>query len=64
MPEEAIDFADKQEIYYRRFQKRLRDRLKALITPELIEEHRQRPLGQRRRQVAQGRRCAGKSEHG
>ncbi|OHC52243.1 MAG: branched-chain amino acid ABC transporter permease [Rhodobacterales bacterium RIFCSPHIGHO2_02_FULL_62_130] len=46
MPEEAIEFADKQEIYYRRFQKRLRDRLKALITPELIEEHRQRPLGQ------------------
>ena len=46
MPEEAIEIADKQEIYYRRFQKRLRDRLKALITPELIEEHRQRPLGQ------------------
>jgi len=45
MPEEAIEFADKQQIYYRRFQKRLRDRLKALITPELIEEHRRNPLG-------------------
>ena len=46
MPEEAIEIADKQEIYFRRFQKRLRDRLKALITPELIEEHRRSPLGQ------------------
>ena len=46
MPEEAIEIEDKQAIYYRRFQKRLRDRLKALITPELIEEHRLRPLGQ------------------
>lgn len=46
MPEEAIEFADKQQIYYRRFQKRLRDRLKSLITPELIEEHRRNPLGQ------------------
>ena len=45
MPEEAIEIADKQEIYYRRFQKRLRDRLKTLITPELIEEHRRNPLG-------------------
>jgi branched-chain amino acid transport system permease protein len=45
MPEEAIEIADKQEIYYRRFQKRLRDRLKLLITPELIEEHRRNPLG-------------------
>lgn len=46
MPEEAIDIADKQEIYFRRFQKRLRDKLKSSITPELIEEHRQNPLGQ------------------
>jgi len=46
MPEEAIEITDKQAIYYRRFDKRLRDRLKALITPELIEEHRQKPLGQ------------------
>ena len=46
MPEEAIEIADKQQIYFRRFQKRLRDRLKALITPALIEEHRRNPLGQ------------------
>ncbi len=46
MPEEATEIADKQEIYYRRFDKRLRDRLKTLVTPELIEEHRRKPLGQ------------------
>ena len=46
MPEEATEIADKQAIFYRRFDKRLRDRLKDLITPELIEEHRQKPLGQ------------------
>lgn len=46
MPEEAIEIHDKQAIYYRRFDKRLRDRLKAAITPELIEEHRLKPLGQ------------------
>ena len=45
MPEEATDVHDKQELYYRRFNKRLRERLKTLITPELIEEHRRDPLG-------------------
>lgn len=45
MPEEAIEIHDKQAIYYRRFDKRLRDHLKTLITPELIEEHRRAPLG-------------------
>ncbi len=45
MPEEAIEFADKQEIYYRRFQKRLRDHLKTLITDDLIREHQKVPLG-------------------
>lgn len=46
MPEEATEITDKQAIAWRRFDKRLRDRLKALITPELIEEHRADPLGQ------------------
>ena len=46
MPEEATEIADKQEVYYRRFNKRLRDHLKTLITAELIEEHRRKPLGQ------------------
>jgi branched-chain amino acid transport system permease protein len=45
MPEEAIEFTDKQQIYYRRFNKRLREQLKQLVTPELIEEHRRAPLG-------------------
>lgn len=46
MPEEATEIVDKQEIYYRRFDKRLRDKLKSMVTPELIEEHRLKPLGQ------------------
>ena len=45
MPEEATEVHDKQELYYRRFNKRLREKLKLLITPELIEEHRRNPLG-------------------
>ncbi|MEM6988310.1 MAG: branched-chain amino acid ABC transporter permease, partial [Pseudomonadota bacterium] len=45
MPEEAVDVHDKQELYYRRFNKRLRDRLKGMITPDLIEEHKRDPLG-------------------
>ena len=45
MPEEATEMFDKQEIYYRRFNKRLREELKLLVTPELIEEHRGKPLG-------------------
>ncbi|MEX0340606.1 MAG: branched-chain amino acid ABC transporter permease [Arenibacterium sp.] len=45
MPEEATEVHDKQELYYRRFNKRLRDRLKGLITPELIDEHKRDPLG-------------------
>lgn len=46
MPEEATEIADKQQIYYRRFDKRLRDHLKILITPDLIAEHKMKPLGQ------------------
>jgi len=45
MPEEAIEFTDKQEVYYRRFHKRLRDHLKTLITDDLISEHQKAPLG-------------------
>ena len=45
MPEEAAEVRDKQELYYRRFNKRLRERLKPMITPELIEEHKRDPLG-------------------
>jgi branched-chain amino acid transport system permease protein len=45
MPEEATEIHDKQLVAYRRFDKRLRERLKPLITPDLIEEHRTAPLG-------------------
>ena len=45
MPEEAADVHDKQELYYRRFNKRLRDKLKTMITPGLIDEHKRDPLG-------------------
>jgi branched-chain amino acid transport system permease protein len=46
MPEEATEIADKQQVYYRLFDKRIRDRLKGQITPELIAEHKAKPLGQ------------------
>ncbi|MGJ4886795.1 branched-chain amino acid ABC transporter permease [Bradyrhizobium sp. HKCCYLS3077] len=46
MPEEATEIADKQLIYRRLFDKRLRDALKSSITPDLIAEHRAKPLGQ------------------
>jgi len=40
MPEEATEIADKQAIYLRRFDARLRTDLKKLITEDLIQEHR------------------------
>ena len=40
MPEEAAEIADKQAIYLRRFDARLRADLKRSITDALIEEHR------------------------
>lgn len=46
MPEEATEIRDKDQIYFRRFDKRLREDLKKMVTPELIEEHRAKPLGQ------------------
>lgn len=46
LPEEATETFDKDHIYYQRFDKLQRDFLKTLVTPEVIEEHRQRPLGQ------------------
>jgi len=46
LPEEATEISDKDQIYQRRFDKRLRDHLKTLVSPEIIEEHRLKPLGQ------------------
>ena len=45
MPEEASEIRDKQVIYIRRFDKSVRDRLKSLVTDELIEAHRRNPAG-------------------
>ena len=52
MPEEATEIYDKQEIYYRRFNKRLRDHLKTLITPELVKEHKDAPQGKHSDQLS------------
>ena len=46
MPEEAIDINDKQQIYSRRFDFRLRNHLKTLVTDDVIAEHKAKPLGQ------------------
>jgi branched-chain amino acid transport system permease protein len=45
-PESAALVQDKQSIYFSRFRKQLRERLKALATEKVIEEHRRAPLGQ------------------
>lgn len=47
MPEEAIEITDKQAIFIRRFDARLRAELRKLITEDLIKEHRA-TFGQRR----------------
>ena len=52
MPEEATEIHDKQEIYFRRFNKRLRDHLKTLITPDLIKEHQEAPQGKHSDQLS------------
>ncbi len=46
LPEEAAETRNKDLVYFRRFDKMQRDFLKKLITPEIIEEHRNKPLGQ------------------
>jgi branched-chain amino acid transport system permease protein len=46
LPEEAAETRNKDLVYFRRFDKMQRDFLKKLVTPEIIEEHGQKPLGQ------------------
>jgi branched-chain amino acid transport system permease protein len=46
LPEEALEIADKNLIALRRYDKRSRDYLKTLVTPEVLEEHRSKPRGQ------------------
>ena len=45
MPEEAIDIDNKQIIYSRRFNSRLRNYLKTLVNDEVIAEHKANPVG-------------------
>ncbi|MGH7096912.1 MAG: hypothetical protein ACREE4_04510 [Stellaceae bacterium] len=45
MPEEAGETRDKQELYLARFDQVVRQRLRALVTDELIAAHRRNPSG-------------------
>ena len=42
----AAEFPDKQMQCFERFDRRIRERLKPLVTDEIIEEHRRNPAGQ------------------
>lgn len=46
LPEEATETSDKDQIYFRRFDKMQRDFLKTLINPQVIEEFKSKPIGQ------------------
>lgn len=46
LPEEATETQDKDQLYFRRFDKNQRDYLKTLICEEIIAEHKSKPLGQ------------------
>lgn len=46
LPEEATEAANKDDIYFKRFDKMQRDYLKTLVTDEVIEEFKSKPLGQ------------------
>lgn len=46
LPEEATETEDKDQVYYRRFDKMQRDFLKRVVSDAVIDEHRTRPLGQ------------------
>lgn len=45
MPEEATEIRDKQTIYVKRFEANVRQRLRSLVTDELIAAHKQNPSG-------------------
>jgi branched-chain amino acid transport system permease protein len=46
LPEESTEHPNKDEVYFRRFDKMQREYLKSIISPELIEEFKARPVGQ------------------
>ncbi len=46
LPEEATEVRDKDELAFRRYDKNQRDFLKTLVSDEVIEEFKNKPLGQ------------------
>ena len=46
LPEESTEENDKDEVYRRRYDKMQREYLKTLVSDEVIEEHKNKPLGQ------------------
>jgi branched-chain amino acid transport system permease protein len=46
LPEEATETDDKDFLYHRRFDMMQRDYLKTLVCDEVVEEHKNKPLGQ------------------
>ncbi len=46
LPEEATEIDDKDYLYHRRFDKMQRDYLKNLVCDEIMDEHKNKPLGQ------------------
>ena len=46
LPEQATEMDNKDEIYRKRYDKMQIEFLKTLICDEIIEEHKQKPLGQ------------------
>ena len=54
LPEEATESSDKDHVYFRRFDKLQREYLKTLITPQVIEEFKNKPLGQHSEALERG----------
>jgi len=46
LPEQATEVDDKDEVYRKRYDKMQREFLKTLVSEEVIEEHKKKPLGQ------------------
>ena len=46
MSKHILPIRDQDILYRERFEAQLKDRLRILITPEIVEEHRRKPLGQ------------------
>ena len=46
LPEQATEMDDKDEVYRKRYDKMQREFLKTLVSEEVVEEHKKKPLGQ------------------